>query len=115
VNLAGTNVAPLLLARIRTELGNINRISNRINVIEETSFIPAAYAIAELAIVFVLAVVAFVEMNHYYEGVAFVGSISFLLIGLMLLIKDMDNPFEGYAAIDISILKNLEQSMEDKK
>lgn len=115
IHLAEKGVAPVLLARIRNELGNINKMSNRIDVIAETSFIPAAYAIAELAIVFVLAVTSFVEMDHYYEGIAFQGSISFLLIGLMLLIKDMDNPFEGFACVDLSLLESLEQRLEDKK
>ena len=115
IHLAEKGVAPVLLARIRNELSNINRMSNRIDVIAETSFIPAAYAIAEVAILFVLAVTSFVEMAHYYEGIAFLGSISFLLIGLMLLIKDMDNPFEGYASVDLSLLNSLEQRLEDKK
>ncbi len=114
IHLAEKGAPPVLLARIRNELGNINRISNRIDVIAETSFIPAAYAISEVAIIFVLAITAFVEMNHYYEGIAFIGSISFLLIGLMLLIKDMDNPFEGYASVDLSLLTSLEQRLEGK-
>jgi hypothetical protein len=113
-HLAEKGVAPVLLARLRTELTNINKMSNRIDVIAETSFIPAAYAIAEVAIIFVLAVSSFVEMEHYYEGVAFLGSISFLLIGLMLLIRDMDNPFEGYARVDLSLLDSLEQRLEGK-
>jgi hypothetical protein len=108
------NVAPVLLVKMRNELGNINRMSNRIDVIAETSFIPAAYAISELSIIFVLALTSFVKMGHYYEGVAFQGSISFLLIGLMLLIKDMDNPFEGYASVDLSLLKSLEQRLDGK-
>ena len=89
-------------------------MSNRIDVIAETSFIPAAYAIAEVPILFVLAISAFVEMDHYYEGIAFIGSISFLLIGLMLLIKDMNNPFEGYASVDLSLLNSLEQRLKGK-
>ncbi len=115
IHLVEKGVPPVLLARIRNELGNINRLSNRIGVIAHTSFIPAAYAISELAIVFVLAVTSFVELKHYYEGIAFQGSISFLLIGMMLLIKDMDNPFEGFASVDLTVLTDLEKHLEDKK
>jgi len=114
IHLAEKGVAPALLARLRTGLTDINSISNRIDVIAETSFIPAAYTIAQVAISFVLIVSSFVEMEHYYEGIAFLGSISFLLIGLMLLIKDMDNPFEGYARIDLSLLDSLEQRLGAK-
>lgn len=109
LRLVEKNVAPLYVARVRTELSNINRLSNRINVIAETSFIPAAYAISQLAIIFVITISAFLKFDHYYEGVAVVGCNAFLLIGLMLLISDMDNPFEGFARVDLSVLENLEK------
>ena len=47
--LADANVAGPILVKLRTELINIERLSNRIAVIKHTSFIPAAYTIAELA------------------------------------------------------------------
>jgi hypothetical protein len=115
IHLIEKGVPPVLLGRIRTELGNINRLSNRVAVIAHTSFIPAAYAISELAIVFVLSVTSCVEMKHYYEGIAFQGSLAFLLVGLMLLIKDMDNPFEGFASVDLTVLTDLEKHLGNNK
>jgi hypothetical protein len=42
------------------------------------------------------------------------GGVAFLLISLLLLIKDMDNPFEGDARVDLRILHKLEKYLETK-
>jgi len=111
--LAENGVAPQFLVKLRTELINIDKISNRIETITETTFIPAAYGIAELAVAAVLLVLLFVRTDPYYEGLALIGATSSLLIGLIMLIKDMDNPFElgknSYADVDLNILFGLEK------
>lgn len=111
-------VAPQFIVKLRTELTNIDKISNRIKTITETTFIPAAYGIAELAIAAVLLVLLFVKTEPYYEGLALIGVTSALLIGLILLIKDMDNPFEvgknSYADVDLSLLWNLEDYLKSE-
>jgi hypothetical protein len=60
----------------------------------------------------------FVKTEPYLEGLALIGATSALLIGLILLIKDMDNPFEvgknTYADIDLSLLWNLEDYLKNK-
>lgn len=117
--LAEKGIAPQFLVKLRTELINIDRLSNRIKTIAETTFIPAAYGIAELAVGAVLLVLLFVRTEPYYEGLALIGAVSSLLIGLIMLIKDMDNPFEvgknSYADVDLSILWNLEDYFENKQ
>jgi len=113
--LAENGVAPQFLVKLRTELINIDKISNRIETITETTFIPAAYGIAELAVAAVLLVLLFVRTDPYYEGLALIGATSSLLIGLIMLIKDMDNPFElgknSYADVDLNILFGLEKNL----
>ncbi len=110
--LAEKDVAPPFIVKLRTEMVNIDKLSNRIKTISETTFIPAAYGIAEMAVGAVLLVLLFVKAEPYYEGLALLGATSSLLIGLILLIKDMDNPFEvgkdTYADVDLSLLWNLE-------
>jgi len=109
-------VAPVFIGRYRTELSNIDRVSNRVAVITRTSFIPAAYAISELAIGLVLISMLFMEVEPYYVALLLLSSIAFLLIGIILLIKDMDNPFEfekgTHADVDLSILFELELYLE---
>src|SRR3972149_5523438 len=111
--LSEKGAAPQFLVKLHTELINIDRLSNRIHTITGTTFIPAAYGIAELAVAAVLLVLLFVRTDPYYEGLALIGATSSLLIGLIMLIKDMDNPFElgknSYADVDLNILFGLEK------
>ena len=109
-------VAPVFIARFRTELSIIDKVSNRVETITKTSFIPAAYAISELAIGLVLVVLLLTETDPYYEGLLIFGAIAFLLISMLLLVKDMDNPFEigknTYADVNADILFDLETRLE---
>ncbi len=114
--LAKGGVAAPLLVRLRSELTNVDKLSNRVEIITKTSFIPAAYAIAELAVGALLILLLFVKVDPPYEGFALIGVISALLVGLMLLINDMDNPFEydknTYADVDLALLLRLEEYLD---
>ena len=116
--LADANVAGPILVKLRTELITIERLSNRIAVIKHTSFIPAAYTIAELAAAGVIGILFFVKIELWYEGVVLFSVITALLISLILLIKDMDDPFEvgrkSYADVDLSILFDLQKDWESR-
>jgi hypothetical protein len=110
-NLSYLNVAPPLIAKLRNELGLLDKITNRIEVIIRTEFIPAAYALAEVATGGVILILLFLEMDPYLVGVLIFAVISSMLIGLVLLIHDMDNPFETgsntYADVDLETLNYL--------
>jgi len=60
----------------------------------------------------------FVKMDPNYVGVVLFGTVTFLLIALILLIKGMDNPFEvgknSSANVDFGILQKLEDYMNNK-
>ncbi len=107
------NVQANYVSKLRTELTTIDRLSHRIDTIEETSFIPAAYTIAEVAIGVILLMLLFVQVDIAYGGLIIVGATSMVLLSLLFLIKDMDNPFEfgrdSYADVDLSILFHLEE------
>jgi hypothetical protein len=107
--------APMpLLLKMRNELGNIKRMSNRVEIIKEKSFIPGAYAVAELATGGAIAVLILSKIDPYIEGLVLVGVLALILISVVLLIKDMDNPFEGYARVDWSQLYKLEKYMDSQ-
>ncbi len=109
------NLAPPMIVKLRAEMTAIDRISNRIRQIAETSFIPAAYSIAELATAAAIILLFFVKLE-LVEGVLLFTVLSMLLIALILLIKDMDNPFEvgqhTYADIDLFLLFDLEEELK---
>jgi hypothetical protein len=109
--LSYANVAPPLIAKLRSELGAIDRMTNRIEVIIRTDFIPAAYALAEIATISVIILMLFVKMDPILEGTIIFAVVCSMLVGLVLLIHDMDNPFEigthTYADVDLETLDYL--------
>jgi len=114
--LAEKNVEVQFITTLQAELSSIDKMSNRIETIMKTSFIPASYIIADVAVGVSLLLLLFAKLDPYYQGLIIIGSISFVLVSLILLIKDMDNPFEvgnySIADVDISILFNLERDLE---
>ena len=115
-SLIDQNAPPQYVNRIRTELGTIDKLTSRVKIISETSFIPAAYAIAEISVAGVVLLLFFVKLDPYYEGMVIFTIIIALLVSILLLIKDMDNPFEynqkTYADIDLSPLFEIEKFMQ---
>jgi hypothetical protein len=116
--LAFLNVAPPLIAKLRNELGIIDRMTNRVEVIIRTDFIPAAYALAEVATAGVILLLLFVKIDPMIEGIIIFAVICVMLIGLLLLIRDMDNPFEigahTYADVDLETLVYLDTYFDEQ-
>jgi len=116
--LVDLSVAPNYVIKLKTEMTNIDRISHRVKTIAETSFIPAAYAISELAAAGVIMLLFFVKLDPFYEGLVLFTVLCMLLVALLLLIQDMDNPFEvgkkTYADIDLFLLWDLEKHLDEK-
>jgi hypothetical protein len=116
--LVDMNAVPNYVVKLKTEITNIDRISHRVKTIAETSFIPAAYAISELAAAGVIILLFFVKLDPLYEGLVLFTVLSMLLVALLLLIRDMDNPFEvgkkTYADIDLFLLWDLEKKLDEK-
>lgn len=106
------------IARLKQEQSAIRRMLIRIHTIRETSFVSSGYAIAE-AIALILAIgLIFVKIDPFYEALFFVGAITFLQIYMILLIKDLDNPFEYYGEgpdeISLKPLEDLKFRIEEK-
>ena len=111
---AGKGTSMSLIIKLRNELGIVKKLSNRIEVIKETSFIPAGYAIAEFATASALLVLFLAKIEPYYESLALLGVISIILLSVVLLIKDMDNPFEGNVVIDMRHLDKLKRYLDSR-
>jgi hypothetical protein len=99
---------PPFIARMKQEQSALRRTFTRIRMIRDTSFVASGYAIAE--IISVLLIVGFLisKIDPFYESLFFVGLITFFLIYMLALIKDLDNPFEygagGGDADEVSLL-----------
>jgi hypothetical protein len=103
-----------LIIKLRNEVGNIKRLSNRVEVIKEVPFLPAGHAIVEFAAGGALLVLLLLKIEPVYEGLVLAGVIATILTAVILLIKDMDNPFEGYVQIDLSHLHKLDKYLDSR-
>lgn len=98
------------IVRLKQELSQIHRMLVRIHTIRETSFIPSGYIVAECTTLLLIVGLILSKIDPFYESLFFVGVITFLLTFLVVLIRDLDNPFGHYetgSSEDIS-LKPLE-------
>jgi predicted membrane chloride channel (bestrophin family) len=86
------------IVRLKNEQNNLRRSITRIHTIRETSFNPAGYAIAEIISAIMCLGLIFTKIDPYYESIFFVAFVSFILIYMVMLIKDLDNPFGYYEA-----------------
>jgi hypothetical protein len=88
------------IVRMKQEQQSLRRYILRIRTIREVSFVVAAYAIGELFTVFVVLVLLFTDMGDVLESLLFTGGLSFLLVYMIALVKDLDNPFHYHKKDD---------------
>ncbi len=103
-----------ILLRMRSELTNLKRISYRVEAIKETTFMPAAHAIAEVGVCAIVLVLILSTIEPFYEALLLVGVLSLILTSVVLLIDDMDNPFGGYGMVDMRAVRRLEKHLDEK-
>lgn len=103
------------IARLKQEQNALRRLFTRICMIRDTSFISSGYFIASTTTILLIFGLVFSKIDPFSESFFFVSVVSYLLIYLIFLIKDLDNPF-GYAeevsSEDVS-LKPLEDVISD--
>lgn len=94
---------PNFIFRLKQEQNQLRKIINRIHTIRETSFLGAGYAIAEIITSIITLGMLFINIgNSTLEGLIFTGFVSFVLVYMIYLIKDLDNPFGYYAKDSLS-------------
>lgn len=98
-------------SQVRTaqvSLTTLTRAMDRLEIIVETMFMRAGYAFAGTAVFLALAVLTFAQFQPLLQGLALHGFASFLLLGLLMLIYDLDNPFSGAVRTSIEQLEKVE-------
>jgi predicted membrane chloride channel (bestrophin family) len=103
-----------LVARLKQEQSNLRRTLMRIHAIRETSFISSGYLLADITTVLLCFGLILAKIEPFYESLFFVGVITYLMIFLLMLIRDLDNPFgyyERYSGADVS-LKLLQDTVQ---
>ncbi|MFH1222092.1 MAG: hypothetical protein V1492_03335 [Candidatus Micrarchaeota archaeon] len=84
------------IVRMKQEQSNLRRIVTRVHTIRETSFVSSGYAIAEITTALLVIGLLLARIDPFHESLFFVGIITFLLVYMLLLISDLDNPFQYY-------------------
>jgi hypothetical protein len=103
------------IARLKQEQSALRKLIIRIHTIRETDFISSGYFIAGSTTTLLLVGLAFARIEPFYESIFFVVVVGYLLLFLLLLIRDLDNPFGYYqhaSSEDVS-LKPLEDALAD--
>ena len=98
--------ASTLRGRLMQDLAVILAKVNRVQTIRDTTFVPLVYWMADIAAVLLFAGLVMARADNLPESVFFLAVISFIVILLLRLIDDIDNPFglsDVNSAEDVSI------------
>lgn len=94
------------IVRIKNEMSNLSKTIIRVDTIRDTSFIASGYHISISVTVLMCFGLIFCKIDPFYESLFFVGVISFIMIFLILLIHDLDDPFaygKRFSAENVSL------------
>jgi hypothetical protein len=103
------------VTRLKTEQNNLRKLIIRIHTIRETNFVSSGYFIAISTTILLIGGLVFSKIEPFYESLFTIGVVSYLLTFLLLLIRDLDNPFgyyDGGSSEDVS-LKPIEDVISD--
>ena len=91
---------------VEARAGKSSSNPHRIHTIRETTFISSGYLLADLTTFFLCIGLILAKIEPFYKSLFFVSVISYLMIYLLLLIRDLDNPFgyyERFSGEDVSL------------
>jgi predicted membrane chloride channel (bestrophin family) len=95
------------LIRLKNEMSNVRKNLLRIETIRETNFISSAYAIVESMAFVISAGLIFIKIEPFFAALFFTVLVTFLIIYMIILIKDLDDPFDyeanGESGTEISL------------
>jgi hypothetical protein len=94
------------IVRLKNEMSTLSKTIIRVDTIRDTNFITTGYQIAISITALMCLGLIFSKIDPFYESLFFVGVIAFLMIFLILLIHDLDDPFaynKKYSAENVSL------------
>lgn len=111
---------PNFIVRLKQEQTALRRLVTRIHTIRDTSFVGAGYAIAELTSALLIGVLLFLDITPRAAALFLVFAITFLLVYMIALIRDLDDPFEydngrtGAAEVSLHPFEHLEEHIGER-
>ncbi|MFO7628608.1 MAG: hypothetical protein R6W06_03645 [Prochlorococcaceae cyanobacterium] len=103
--------ASTLRGRLMQDMAVILQKINRVQTIRDTTFVPLVYWMADIAAVLLFGGLVLARAESIAESVFFLAVISFIVILLLRLIDDIDNPFglsdlDSAEDVSIELLEN---------
>ena len=109
---------PNFIVRLKQEQSSLRLLVIRINTIKETSFVGAGYTAVGVVSVLLVISLVFANIAQLPAELLLLGAITFMLAYAILLIKDMDNPFDyaedgkrGAVEVSLAPLEYLKKRM----
>jgi hypothetical protein len=96
-------------------LGTLSRNVDRLEVIVETTFMRAGYAFAAAAIAVVLSCFLLAPLGDTLAASLLFGAVSFILVGLYVLVRDLDNPLAGSVRISTTQVDKLLAFLKERQ
>jgi hypothetical protein len=82
------------IVKLKQEQSSLRKLLIRIQVIRDTDFVSSAYAILESLALLIIIGLLMIKIEPFYESLFFLGFVVFLILYMILLIKDLDDPFD---------------------
>lgn len=111
---------PNFIVRLKQEQSALRNMIIRVRTIRETNFVSVGYAIAEITTFLLTFGFLLAKFEPFYESVFFVGIATFLMLYMIALIKDLDNPFDYYegekeaAHVSLTPITDVKDRLEKK-
>ena len=105
------------IIKMKNEQNALRKMVLRIDTIRDTSFTGSAYAIVEAMGFLTVLGLLLIKIEPFYASVFLTLLISFLILYMIFLIRDLDNPFdysgkgEGGTEISLKPLHDLEDEI----
>jgi hypothetical protein len=87
-------VLPNYLIKLKTEQNTLRKLVMRVDTIRDTDFVGSAYAILEAMGFLVALGLVIIRIEPFYASLFFTLLVTFLILYMFFLIRDLDNPFD---------------------
>lgn len=103
---------PNFIVRLKQEQHFLRRTIHRVHHIREVSFVSVGYAVSEITTVLLIIGFLLAKIDPFYESLFFIGIVAFLMLYMIALIKELDNPFEHYADKNDAVIVSLKPLLD---
>lgn len=93
------------IVKLKQQQAILIRSMYRVNYIQKIKFIPSAFFLVRSIVVLALSVLLLTNIDPFYGGLALTGTISFIMVYMLVLIKTISVPFhaKGKTRDDVSL------------